>query len=90
MDQFLRESVGDGVAMFALFDAVFARPVEWFGAGVDDGFVGEDAACGGEEESEGEELHFLSFVVSLCGKVCSKLYGDLCCLWFGLTLMGRK
>jgi len=53
-DEFFREIIADGVAGLAFVNAVFARPVARVGAGVENGFVGEDAACGGEEEEEEE------------------------------------
>ena len=49
------------------------------------GFVGEDAACGGEEEEEGEwvEIHSES-----CGEFRGELCGGFCYLWFGLSFDG--
>ena len=52
------ESIVDGAAGFALCVAGFGDAAVRVVAGVGELFVGEDAAGCGEEEGEGEELHF--------------------------------
>lgn len=56
-DDLRRESVADAAAGFVPEGGLGSVAVVVVVANVVESFVGDDDACGGEEEGEGDELH---------------------------------